>query len=114
MAGWLFTGITLEGDMSDVIALDQPTSHFFTSESDKKDAQIFRKVRYLSFPIYTCVISLSLTSGEVQHPICLVYIKNRYVVEDPSSRAADVFPRKLRWIRYAHALSDNYSTHSAY
>ena len=114
MAGWLFTGITLEGDMSDVIALDQPMSHFFTSESDKRDAQIFRKVRYLSFRIYTCVISSSLTSGKVERAICLVYIKNQYVVEDPSSMAADVFSQKLRRICYAHALSDDYSVHSAY
>ena len=48
---------------------------FFTSESDKNVALIFRKVRYLSFPIYTHVISSSLTSGEVQQAIRLVYIK---------------------------------------
>ena len=66
--------------MSDVIALDQPTSLFFTSESDKIVTIIFRKVRYLSFPIYTRVNSSSLTSGEVQHAIHLVYIKNRNAV----------------------------------
>ena len=48
---------------------------FFTSESDKNVALIFCKVRYMSFPIYACVISSSLTSGEVQHAISLVYIK---------------------------------------
>ena len=32
--------------------------------------------------------------GKVQHAIGLVYIKNRYEVEDPSGKAADVFPRK--------------------
>ena len=43
--------------------------------------------------IYTRVISWCLTSGEVLHAIRLVYIKNQYVVEDPSGKAADVFPR---------------------
>ena len=48
---------------------------FITSESDKNVALIFCKVWYLSFSIYTRVISSSLTPGEVQHAICLVYIK---------------------------------------
>ena len=68
---------------------------FFSSESDKNVALIFRKI-WCS--IYTRVISWCLTSGEVQHAIRLVYIKNRYVVEDPSGKAADVFPRKIRGI----------------
>ena len=90
---------------------------FFTSESDKNVALIFRKVRYLSFPIYTYVISSSLTSGKVQHAIRLVvYVKNRYVVEDPSRWApTDVFPRKTRPIRCARALCDHFfRAHSAY
>ena len=69
-------GLCLEGDVSDIVALDQPTFAVFTSESDKNVALIFRKVRYFSFQIYTRVISSSLTSGEVQHAIHLVYIKN--------------------------------------
>ena len=82
---------------------------FFSSESDKNVALIFRKIRCFSIyiSIYTRVISWYLTSGEVQHAIRLVYIKNRYVVEDPSGKAADVFPRKIRGIRWAHALCDD-------
>ena len=76
---------------------------FFSSESDKNVALIFRKIRCsnIHFNIHTChdVISWCLTSGEVQHAIRLVYIKNRYVVEDPSGKAADVFPRKIKGIR---------------
>ena len=70
---------------------------FFSSGSDKNVALIFRKKKYVSIyiSIYTRVISWCLTSGEVQHAIRLVYIKNQYVVEDPSGKAADVFPRKL-------------------
>ena len=41
--------IRLESDMSDVIALDQATLLFFSSESDKNVALIFCKVRRLSF-----------------------------------------------------------------
>ena len=73
---------------------------FFSSESDKNVALFSAKYgvsKYIS--IYTRVISWCLTSGEVQHAIRLVYIKNRYVVEDPSGKAADVFPRKIRGIR---------------
>ena len=72
-------GITLEGHVSDVIALDQTTSLFSPQESDKNVALIFRKVRNLSFPIYTCVISSSLTSGDVQHAFRLVYIKTKSI-----------------------------------
>ena len=86
--------------MRDVITVDQPASLFlFTFESDKNVVIFFLKVRYLSFPIYTCVISSSLTSGEVQHTIHLVYIKKSI----RGRGAADIFP--LRRIRYAHALS---------
>ena len=89
---------------------------FLTFESDKNVALIFRKVRYLSFPIYTRVISSSLTSGEVQHAIRLAYIKNRYVIEDLSRWApTDVFPRKTRPIRCAHALCNHFcGAHLAY
>ena len=74
---------------------------FFSSESDNNVALIFRKIRcfniYIS--IYTRVISWCLTLGKVQQAIPLVFIKNRYVLEDPSGKAADVFPRKIRGIR---------------
>ena len=46
---------------------------------DKIVALIFCKVRYLPFPIYTHVISSSLTLGEVQHVIRLVYIKKKSI-----------------------------------
>ena len=76
---------------------------FFSSESDNNVALIFRKIRCFNtqygVSIYTCVISWCLTSGKVQHAIPLVFIKNRYVLEDPSGKAADVFPRKIRGIR---------------
>ena len=73
---------------------------FFSSESDKNVALIFRKIRCFNihFNIHTCH-RLELTSGEVQNAIRLVFTKNRYVLEDPSGKAADVFPRKIRGIR---------------
>ena len=96
----MVAGNTLEGDMSDVIALDQLTSPFSPRKATKMSPLFSAKYGvsiYIS--IYTRVISWYLTSGEVQHAIRLVYIKNRYVVEDPSGKAADVFPRKIRGIR---------------
>ena len=70
---------------------------FFSSESNKNVALIFRKMRCSNIhSIYTRVISWCLTSGEA---IRLVYIKNQYVVEELSGKAADVFPRKIRGIR---------------
>ena len=91
---------------------------FFISESYKNVALIFCKARYLSFPIYTRVISSSLTSGEVQHAIRLVYIKNRYVVVDPSRWApTDVFPRKtrpIRYVQYDHFLRSAFGIQPGY
>ena len=86
--------------MSDVIALDQLSSPFSPRKATKMSPSFSAKYGvsiYIS--IHTRVISWCLILGEVQHAICLVYIKNRYVVEDPSGKAADVFPRKIRGIR---------------
>ena len=85
--------------MSDVIALDQLTSPFSPRKATRMSPIFSAKYGvsiYIS--IYTRVISWCLTSGEVQHAIRLVYIKNRFVVEDPSGNAADVFLRKIRGI----------------
>ena len=67
---------------------------FFSSESDKNVALIFRKIRCFNihFNIHTCHQLV------FQHAIPLVYIKNRYMVEG-SGKAADVFSRKIRRIR---------------
>ena len=57
---------------------------FFSSESDKNVALIFRKYGvsiYIS--IYTRVISWCLTSGEVQHAIRLVFIKKSICARGP-------------------------------
>ena len=81
--------------MSVVIALDQLTSPFSRRKATRM-ALLF-SAKY-SFSIYTHVISWCLTSGEVQHAIHLVFIKNRYVLEDRSGKAADVFPRNIRRI----------------
>ena len=97
------SGNTLEGHVSDVIALDQLTSPYSPRKATRMSPKIFRKIRcfniHVYISIYTRVISWCLTSGEVQDAIRLVYIKNQYVVEDPSGKAADVFPRKIRGIR---------------
>ena len=86
--------------MSDVIALDQLTSPFSPLKVTRMSPQFSAKYGVsIHISIHTSVISWCLTSGEVQHAIRLVYIKNRYVVEDPSGKAADVFPRKIRGIR---------------
>ena len=67
---------------------------FFSSESDKNVALNFPQNTVFQYTFqYTHVISWCLTSGEVQHTIRLVYIKNQYVVEDLSGKAAYVFPR---------------------
>ena len=52
----LTAGYTLEGDVREVIALDQLMSPFFSSESDKNVALIFRKIRCFNihFNIHTC------------------------------------------------------------
>ena len=52
----LTAGNTLEGDVRDVIALDQLMSPFFSSESDKNVALIFRKIQCFNihFNIHTC------------------------------------------------------------
>ena len=85
--------------MSDIIALDQLTSPFSPRKATRMSPQFsatYGVSIYIS--IYTRVISWCLTSGEVQHAIRLVFKKNRYVLEDPSGKAADVFPRKIRGI----------------
>ena len=72
----ILAGNTLEGDVSDVIALDQLTSPFSPRKATKMSPKFSAKDGvsiYIS--IYTRVISWYLTSGEVQHAICLVYIK---------------------------------------
>ena len=96
-----YAGNTLEDDVSDVIALHQLTSLFSPWKATRMSPKFSAKYGVsLYISIYTRVISWCLTSGEVQHAIRLVYIKkNRYVVEDPSGKAADVFPRKIRGIR---------------
>ena len=50
------TGNTLEGDVSDVIALDQLTSPFSPRKATKIVALIFRKIRCFNihFNIHTC------------------------------------------------------------
>ena len=69
----------LEGDVSDVISLDQLTSLFFTSESDKDVALIF-----LQSTVFLSSIYMYHQLKFDQHTICLVYKKNRHMVEDPS------------------------------
>ena len=91
-------GNTLEGDVSDVIALDQLTSPFSPRKATRMSPYFPQNTVFQYTFQYTRVISWCLTSGEVQHAIRLVCIKNRYVVEDPSGKAA-VFPRKIRGIR---------------
>ena len=66
---------------------------FFSSESDKNVALIFRKIRcfYIHFNIHTChQLVFDLGRSSTRYPSG--YIKNRYVVQDPSGKAADVFP----------------------
>ena len=84
----------------DVIALDQLTSPFSPRKATKMSPLFSTKYGvsiYIS--IYTRVISWCLTSGEIQYAIGLVYIKNQYVVEDPSGKAADVFPAKQEGLK---------------
>ena len=72
---------------------------FFSSESDKNVALIFRKIRCFNihFNIHTChQLVFDLGRGSTRYPSGLH--KNRFVVEDPSGNAADVFPRKIRGI----------------
>ena len=73
---------------------------FFSSESDKNVALIFRKIRCfdIHFNIHTChqlVFDLGQSSTRYRSGL---HKKNRYVVENPSGKAADVFPRKNRGI----------------
>ena len=51
-----YTGNTLEGDVSDVIALDQLTSPFSPRKATKMSPYIFRKIRCFNirFSIHTC------------------------------------------------------------
>ena len=93
------TGNTLEGDVSDVIALDQLMSPFLFGKRQECRPNFPQNTVFQYTFQYTCVISWCLTSGEVQHAFGQVYIKNRYVVEDQSGKAADVFPQKNRGIR---------------
>ena len=85
--------------MSDVIALDQLMSPFLLGKRQEYRPNFPQNTVFQYTFQYTRVTSWCLTSGEVQHAIGLVYIKNRYLVEDPSAKAADVFPRKNRGIR---------------
>ena len=74
---------------------------FFSSESDKNVALIFRKIRcfIIHFNIHTChQLVFDLGRSSTRYPSGL-HKKNRNVVEDPSGKAADVFPRKIRGIR---------------
>ena len=70
------TGNTLEGDVSDVVALHQLTSPFSPRKGTRMSPLFSAKYGVsLYISIYTRVISWCLTSGEVQHAIRLVYIK---------------------------------------
>ena len=74
---------------------------FFSSKSDKNVALIFRKIRcsIIHFNIHKChQLVFDLRRSSTCYPSGL-HKKNRYVVEDPSGKAADVFPRKIRGIR---------------
>ena len=79
--------------MRDVIALDQP----FLPRKRQECRPNFPQNMVFQYTFqYTHVISWCLTSGEVQPAIHQVYTKNRYVIEDSSGKAADVFLRKIR------------------
>ena len=71
---------------------------FFSSESDKNVALIFRKRRcfIIHFNIHTChQLVFDLGRSSTRYPSGLHNKIDRYVVEDPSGKAADVFPRKI-------------------
>ena len=67
--------IRLERDMSDVIALDQ--AFFFLGKRQECHPNFLQSTAFV-ISVYTRVIGF--TSGEVQHTLHLVHIKNRYVV----------------------------------
>ena len=71
---------------------------FFSSESDKNVALIFRKIQcfYIHFNIHTChQLVFDLGRSSTCNPSGL----HKKSIEDPSGKAAGVFPRKIRGIR---------------
>ena len=69
---------------------------FFSSESDKNVALIFRKIRYFNihFNIHTChQLVFDLGRSSTRYPSGFHINSIAYVLEDPSGKAADVFLR---------------------
>lgn len=64
----------LEGDVSDIITLNQPTS-FFSLPKATRMSPYFPQSTVFVISINTYVTIRSLTSGRVQYTIRLLYIK---------------------------------------
>ena len=105
-------GNTLEGDVSDVIALDQLTPPFSPRKAIKMLPLFSAKYGVSTYiSMYTRVISWCLTSGQVQHAVRLVYIKNQYMVGQLmfSHKKVAGFTKRMRYATICESRA-----HSAY